>query len=123
MIEIADLVNDLFATYRKPNNEEYSNVEVARAMEGSTDASYLSKLRNRKIKNPGRETLLGLCQFFGVPASYFFPELDVTPSAERNPNTLHAALRSTELSPSVQEKLADLIRAMQSSQDQGDKQE
>jgi transcriptional regulator with XRE-family HTH domain len=122
MKSIADLVNDLFATYRKSDDEEYSNVEVARAMPGSTDASYLSKLRNGKIANPGRETLLGLCQFFGVPAAYFFPELDLNPSAQRRPNSLHAALRSTDLSPEVQEKLADLIRAMKSP-DQDEKQE
>jgi transcriptional regulator with XRE-family HTH domain len=77
---VHDLVDRLFATYRKQNGEEYSIREVAREIQkqgfGEISAGYLAKLRRGEASNPSRDVLLQLCLFFGVPASYFFPELD-----------------------------------------------
>src|SRR6476659_939354 len=75
MKRIADLVNDLFRTHRKPDGREYSSSEVSRALNGELDPTYMAKLRRGGIPNPGRNTLLLLCRFFGVAPTYFFPEL------------------------------------------------
>ena len=115
MKTVADLVNDLFAKYRKTDGSEFTNSEVARSIGGTMDASYLSKLRNGKITNPGRESLLELCKFFGVPPLYFFPELDLSPPESGDTVPIDIALRSTHLSPDIQNKLAALIQAMQKS--------
>ncbi|HEU4327419.1 MAG TPA: helix-turn-helix domain-containing protein [Roseiflexaceae bacterium] len=71
----AELVEDLFRTYRHPSGREYSNQEVSTALNDAVDASYIAKIRRGIIKNPGRHGLLALCRFFKVPSSYFFPEL------------------------------------------------
>ncbi|MDP9310471.1 MAG: helix-turn-helix domain-containing protein, partial [Chloroflexota bacterium] len=94
---VAELVDRLFKTHRRPDGREYTYHEVADALGGAIDSTSLSKLRSGAITNPGRRSLLLLCQFFHVPAAYFFPELDVlapqdtTISAEEQ---LHAAFRS-----------------------------
>ena|SRR5215208_8462465 len=110
---IADLVNTLFQTHRRPDGQEYSNSEISRALGGEIAPSSLSKLRRGEIPNPGRDTLLLLCRFFKVPASYFFPELDLPPAAPDQPEPLSLALRSTNLDAAVQQKLEELITAMQ----------
>lgn len=113
MKTVAELVEDLFQTHRKPNGKEYTYVEIAEALGGIIDPSHISKLRSGRIKNPSRETLLALCQFFKVPSSYFFPELNIveTPPEE---DILALAARSS-LSEEVQTKLKELIKAMQKS--------
>ena len=116
MHTVAQLVNDLFDTHRKPDGKEYTHKEVSVATGGAIDPSYLSKLRNDKIANPGRDTLLALCRFFRVPPSYFFPELDQFTNEMPLPatsNPLRVALRASGLQPGVQEKIEQLIRALQ----------
>ena len=77
MGDFASLLNQLFATYRKADGSEYFNTEVAEEL-GRT-ASYVARLRHGKIPNPGRDTILGLCRFFKVEPSYFFPEIKQIP--------------------------------------------
>jgi len=110
---VAELVEDLFQTHRKPNGREYSYVEIAETLNGTIDPSHLSKLRSGRIKNPSRETLLALCQFFKVPSSYFFPELDIEEKPPEE-DILSLAARSN-LSEEVQRKLKELIEAMKNS--------
>lgn len=117
MSTVAELVEDLFRTHCRPDGREYTNREVSLALDGQVEPSHLSKLRNGRITNPGRDTLLLLCRFFNVSPSYFFPELDMSQinEASEHPQAeaLHVALRSSGLSPQVQEKLEALIRALQ----------
>jgi transcriptional regulator with XRE-family HTH domain len=118
--EIANLINALFRTYKRSDGQEYSNKEVCDALGDDIEASHLSRLRKGKIANPGRDTLLALCRFFRVPPSYFFPELqtaehntDSSPEhVEENDPMLQIALKSTGITPEVQEKLEQLIRAL-----------
>lgn len=110
MKTVAELVENLFQKHRKPNGREYSHVEIAEALNGSIDPSSISKLRSGKIKDPRRETLLALCQFFKVPSSYFFPELNTEQEAPEE-DLLALAARS-HLSEEVQKKLRELIEAM-----------
>src|SRR5690349_5222471 len=98
MKTVAELVDDLFHTHRKPDGREYTHKEVSLALGGAVEPSHLSKLRTGKIPNPGRETLLALCHFFQVQPSYFFPELDALAQQARQsagqPDLLRVALRS-----------------------------
>ncbi len=118
MKTVAELIDQLFRTHRRPDGREYTYKEVSLALDRAVEPSHLSKLRTGKITNPGRETLLGLCRFFQVPPSYFFPELELSSqsadsSIDNQASPVQIALRSTGLSPEVQEKLEELIRALQ----------
>jgi len=119
MKTLAELVDDLFRTHRRPDGREYTYKEVTVALGGVVEPSHLSKLRTGKITNPGRETLLSLCRFFNIRPTYFFPELDSLPSSSNYPevatqvNSLRLALRSAGLQPEVEEKLEELILALQ----------
>lgn len=117
-LSVADLVDALFKANTKADGREFSHNEVAIALRERygkpIDPSYLGKIRSGQIKNPGREALLMLCQFFKVPASYFFPELQTSTSDEDRTRTqLREALRAAGLSPQAQsylEGLVDLLR-------------
>lgn len=114
MKTMAELVNDLFRTHRRPDGREYTASEISRALNGELDPSYLGKMRRGKIENPTRQTLLLLCQFFKVPSSYFFPEL--TSPGEENQgedDPIAIAARSAKASPAVKQKLEALLRALQ----------
>lgn len=120
MKTVAELVNALFATHRKSNGREYSNADVAKALNGRVDPSHLSRLRAGQIKNPSRETLLALCTFFKVPSSYFFPELKEIEEAEKaeeeeetKEDPIAIATRFSNLSPAVRKKLDELLRALE----------
>lgn len=117
MQTVGQLIDNLFETRRKPDGKQYTHIEVAIEMGGAIDPSYLSKLRNDKIPNPGRDTLLALCRVFRVQPSYFFPELDPValevPSRDTAREQLRVALRSAGLDPNVQAKIEELVRALQ----------
>ena len=119
MKTVGDLIDDLFKTHRKPDGKEYTHKEVSVELgkQGTVvDPSYLSKLRNNKVPNPGRDTLLGLCRVFKVPPSYFFPELEQQDEgclSSNDPHQLRVALRKVGLDPEVQDKIEQLIRALQ----------
>jgi hypothetical protein len=77
---IANLVNDLFSTYRHPDGREYTHKEVEagitrRAGKKLIDASYLSKLRTGTLQKPSILAVEALCHFFPVDVDYFFPSI------------------------------------------------
>ena len=120
-VPLAELVNALFQTQRKKNGQEYSNYEVARGIKemglGDITASYISKLRRGDTTNPSRDVLKQLCVFFRVPASHFFPELEVfrqgEAGAEADPAMqVHTALRAAGLDPDERAQLEQLIATM-----------
>lgn len=115
-VDIAALVNHLFQTRRKPDGKEYSSQDVENATNKRITSSAVRKLRDGKSRNPSRETLMELCFFFGVPASYFFPELEVLapPSDDvAQQDHVQVLLRSIGgLSPDVTEHLQGLITAL-----------
>ncbi len=117
MHSVADLVNALFETHRKPNGSPYTNREVAFALAKfgvEIDPSSLSKVRNGKTANPGRDTLLGLCRVFKIPPSFFFPEIETVelPAPSSPADQLQLALQANGLSPEVQEKIEQLVQAL-----------
>ena len=74
MPTLAELLNRLFDIRRHPSGRQYSIREVAAAARG-VGRETIHSIRNGTNQNPTRATLLALCLFFEVPASYFFPEL------------------------------------------------
>lgn len=111
------LVDQLFKMHRHPEGREYTYQEVVaklKALGISIDYTTLSKVRSGDIANPGRRVLLGLCQFFRVPASYFFPELTELAPDEQAPQPeaqLYAAFRSMGVPEDVQEHLIGVARS------------
>lgn len=117
MQTVADLINNLFRTHRRPDGREFTHREVSMSIGGVVEPSHLSKLRTGKIANPSRETLLALCNFFEVPPSYFFPEISALPKPENvqdesQKELVRLALRSAGLRPEVEAKLEELIKAL-----------
>lgn len=114
-VSVAELVDNLFKVYRHPNGQEYSYQEVSSALDGALDPSYIAKVRKGVIKNPGRDALKSLCQFFRVPASYFFPDLEPLNGRERQLDereTIRVALRSAGLSTEAQAHVEGLIEML-----------
>lgn len=113
---MAELVNDLFQTYRHPNGREYTNKEVARVICSKgrhIDASHLSRIRTGHVVNPGVSVIEALCLFFPIDPAYFFPGLQQRQAdTPLSADPIHIALRSVGLQPDVQEKLEDLIRIL-----------
>ncbi len=111
---VAELLNRLFDEHRRPDGREHTYQDIARATNGELSPTYLAKLRSGHIANPGRHHLLLICKFFRVPASYFFPELEVfEPSAEEpSPEEqLRAAFRSMGVPADVQTHLVGVAQA------------
>lgn len=75
---LAARIEALFHTVRRPDREQYTNEEVARACREATGESfsttYLWQLRTGRRDNPTKRHLEALAQFFQVPPAYFFDE-------------------------------------------------
>jgi len=115
---VSELVNELFDTHRHESGRQYTNKEVELALKGEVSQAYLSKLRLGQIHNPGRNHLLLLCRFFGVPASYFFPELALLPDDKHNEDHLYAALRSYGLNAEARHYLVKLAAILRNKEDE-----
>jgi len=115
MKSTAELINNLFDRYRRPDGREFTYLEVSMALGGAIEPGHLSKLRTGRISSPGRETLLALCTFFKVPSAYFFPELEPPEGgAEPEPiNPLPEALRFIGITdPELQAEIEDFLRTL-----------
>ena len=73
--DIAQLINALFTNHPHPDGREVTALEITLATNGKITQPHLHGLRNGRIKDPQRKTLLLLCQVFRVKPAYFFPEL------------------------------------------------
>lgn len=113
----AELIDHLFQTHKRPDGKEYSLTEVSEALNGDVAPSYLSRLRNGKINNPGRETIIGLCRFFKVTPTYFFPELeDLDLENKEYTRDITIIFRGDTLDQESRLKLNELIAALNRSQ-------
>jgi transcriptional regulator with XRE-family HTH domain len=74
---LAQRLDHLFRTVRKPDGKEYSLREVADAITEAGDSishAYVGQLRSGEKDDPRMSHLRGLASFFGVPVTYFFDE-------------------------------------------------
>lgn len=96
---LTEKLRHLFATVKPAGRGEYSNQEVATAIEAAggptISATYIWQLRKGIRTNPTLNHLEALARFFGVPTSYF---LDDASAAEVDSHLeLLAALRDSEV--------------------------
>ncbi|GAA0399964.1 XRE family transcriptional regulator [Streptomyces luteireticuli] len=121
---LAERIERLFRTVRRPDRTPYSNEEVARACRESTgetfSATYLWQLRTGRRDNPTKRHLEALAAFFEVPVAYFFDDARSAPVAEevallsamRDAGVRDVALRAVNLSPDGLGTVRDLIDAI-----------
>lgn len=118
---LAERLDRLFRTFRRPGGGEYSNEEVAEALRergGPTiSATYLWQLRKGVRDNPTKKHLEAVAEFFGVPPAYFFDdeagkrvdaELEML-TALRDSSVRQLALRASGLSAESLSALAEMI--------------
>jgi hypothetical protein len=72
---VAMLLNALFDAHRHPSGREFTNREVARAIQAGATAGFIRRLRNGEHLQYAsvHNGLLLLCVFFDVEPSYFHP--------------------------------------------------
>ncbi|MFC3453380.1 XRE family transcriptional regulator [Amycolatopsis speibonae] len=128
-------IDRLFQVVRRPNGEQHSHEEVARACRESTgesfSAAYLWQLRTGRRDNPTKRHLEALAGFFQVPPAYFFDDEQGRALAEeiellgalRNNAVRNLALRAVTLSEEGLGTVADIVEAIsrrESKRDQGE---
>ncbi|MGW4489104.1 XRE family transcriptional regulator [Amycolatopsis sp. NPDC004368] len=121
---LADKIDQLFHVVRRPDREQYSHEDVARACREATGESfsttYLWQLRTGRRDNPTKRHLEALAQFFGVPPAYFFDDEQSVKIAEelallgalRDAGVRDVALRAITLSPDGLDTISDMIDAI-----------
>ncbi|ACZ87865.1 MULTISPECIES: helix-turn-helix domain-containing protein [Streptosporangium] len=122
---LSDRIDHLFQVVRRPNGEQHSHEEVAKACRESTgetfSATYLWQLRTGRRDNPTKRHLEALAAFFQVPPAYFFDdeqgaviakELELL-GALRNSAVRDVALRAVNLSEEGLGTVADIIDAIE----------
>jgi transcriptional regulator with XRE-family HTH domain len=121
---LAAKIDKLFQVVRKPNREQYSHDEVARACREATGESfsttYLWQLRTGRRDNPTKRHLEALAQFFEVSPAYFFDDEQSAKIAEelellgalRDAGVRNVALRAVTLSPAGLDTINDMIDAI-----------
>ena len=118
---LASKIDTLFQVVRRPNREQFSNEDVARACREETgesfSATYLWQLRTGRRDNPTKRHLEALAHFFHVPVAYFFDdergaviakELELL-GALRDAEVRSVALRAVGLSPEGIGTISDMI--------------
>ncbi|MFD5096356.1 XRE family transcriptional regulator [Amycolatopsis thailandensis] len=128
-------IDRLFQVVRRPNGEQHSHEEVARACRESTgesfSAAYLWQLRTGRRDNPTKRHLEALAAFFQVPPAYFFDDEQGRALAEeiellgalRNNAVRNLALRAVTLSEEGLGTVADIVEAIsrrESKREQGE---
>ena len=118
---LAEKINRLFQIVRRPNQDPYSNEEVAAACRESTgesfSATYLWQLRTERRTNPTKRHLEALAGFFQVPPAYFFDDTQSTKIAKelellgalRDVGVRNVALRAVNLSAEGLGTISDMI--------------
>jgi transcriptional regulator with XRE-family HTH domain len=118
---LAGKIDTLFQVVRRPNRDQFSHEEVAKACREATgetfSATYLWQLRTGRRDNPTKRHLEALAQFFQVPVAYFFDddqgaaiakELELL-GALRDAGVRSVALRAVNLSPEGIDTISDMI--------------
>jgi hypothetical protein len=107
---LAQKINHLFETVRRPDGKSYSNEEVAEAInergEATISGTYLWYLRRGDRDNPTKKHLEVLARFFDVSPAYFFDDGSRPPV---DACAMRIAARLDGLSPRSLRTVADLI--------------
>jgi len=118
---LAQKIDYLFRTVHPSGRGEYSNAEVAAALQSAggptISATYVWMLRTGKRDNPTMKHLEALASFFQVPPAYFFDdeassrisEELATLAAMRDAGVRSIALRANGLSPQVLSSIRGML--------------
>jgi len=125
---LAQRIDHLFETVRRPDGTCHSNKEVAAAMgdDGSKaiSGSYLWLLRNGQRDNPTKRQLEALAKFFGVRPAYFFDDVSSQAIAQelallramKKAGIQHIAARLSGLSPRGIDAITHIIEAVRAAE-------
>jgi ESX-1-secreted protein regulator len=121
---LADKLNRLFDTIRRPDGKPHTNEEVAAFCRERTgepfSRAYMSQLRKGERDNPTKRNLAALAAFFDVSPAYFFDddrsrqiavELDLL-AALRDKKVRQVALRAVNLDAGDLAVVADMIESI-----------
>ncbi len=118
---LAEKLQHLFAVSKPKGRGEYSNQEVAEAIEAAggpkISATYVWQLRKGLRDNPTKNHLEALASFFGVPVAYFFDDAAAAAvesqlellGALRNSGVEALALRASGVSPDGLNAIAAML--------------
>lgn len=132
-LTLADILEKLFQTVRRPNGKKHSAEEVANWAsawlqergKGTFSKQYLLDLRAGKKKNPTKSHLEALAAFFDVDPALFLnserskkiqADLDLA-LAIREGGVAAIALRTVSLSPADQQKVLEFVQSLPSDGD------
>jgi transcriptional regulator with XRE-family HTH domain len=125
---LAQKINHLFDTIRRPDGSRHSNEEVAAALStadgGRISGSYLWLLRRGDRDNPTIKHLEALASFFDVSPAYFFDDAKSRAIASelallralKDANVERIALRLNGLSPRGIEAITKVIESVRAAE-------
>ncbi|MGW4528417.1 XRE family transcriptional regulator [Amycolatopsis sp. NPDC004378] len=130
---LAEIIDKLFTTIRRPNGREHSMEEVAnwcaawlrdRNQARSFSKQYMSQLRSGIKTNPTKSHLEALAAFFEVDAAIFLDseksrqiQADLELVAALKEADVHSvALRALSLTPANRAQVLELMRTLQADQ-------
>jgi transcriptional regulator with XRE-family HTH domain len=126
-VVIAERLDHLFATFKKPGGRRYTMREVADAINDQAgqqviSVQYLSQLRRGERSVPSYEKLAAIAKFFGVDVLYFSDDLAASRTDEqmevlqamRDAGVRSVALRASGLSDASLDAVKALIEHMRS---------
>jgi len=124
MSTLAEKIDLLFKTFRKPDGSQYTYQEVEEGTGKAVTGAYVWKLRTGKAENPSYKVLKVLSDFFEVPVSFFFEE-EVSEEYLQNlklatqlreASVQHIALRAGDLDEAGKRAVLEMIEYVRKAQ-------
>ena len=124
MPTLAEKIDLLFKTFRKPDGSQYTYQEVEEGTGKAITGAYVWKLRTGKAENPSYKVLKVLSDFFQVPVSFFFEE-EVSEEYLQNlklatqlreAGVQHIALRAGDLDEAGKRAVLEMIEYVRKAQ-------
>lgn len=121
---LAEKIEYLFATVRRPDGREHTYEDVETGTSGKVSGSYIWKLRHGKNSNPSLDVIEALAGFFQVPETYFFGQAIDSDADAREAAAVAALLRDdgmrgllekcSGLSPAARQAVSELVDHLRS---------
>jgi transcriptional regulator with XRE-family HTH domain len=123
MTTLAEKIDLLFKTIKKPDGSQYTYQEVEEGTGKAITGAYVWKLRTGKAENPSYKVLKVLSDFFEVPVSFFFEEVSEEylqnlklATQLREDGVQHIALRAGDLDEAGKRAVLEMIEYVRKAQ-------
>ena len=123
MTTLAEKIDLLFKTIKKPDGSQYTYQEVEEGTGKAITGAYIWKLRTGKAENPSYKVLKVLSDFFEVPVSFFFEEVSEEylqnlklATQLREDGVQHIALRAGDLDEAGKRAVLEMIEYVRKAQ-------